>query len=431
MHEWIRSLTSAAAVLLISAATTADGPTAVRAHEDLALGYSIRPPSSSPRTVGGVTSWEGIDPRTKAVTWTFTVRPGPGRKGVAFDQQATDLLKRLRANPAFAVTSANYITLAGRKSLDVRGQTLKPLKLWQRQVYVPRTEQSLLVVTMTGPTADETKLLGICDEALATLRILDARQVQARQAAAMERGKAFLAAMTDRKIATVTDAEPQWFLLRIQGKTAGFMRVTAVARGKGVLVTTVAVTARGRARRITCRRMYSDASGRREWWDETVRDGGKLTGTKFVRRQGDHLVWEVTAGGKTVSRKTPVAPVHLPYAFGWLLPRMLDLANPTSYAFGGASMHGPPPREVITVGPAETPAYRGRKVTVVRIDSELIEGRAVNRYTRWTTLDGHLVRMRMPMGVQIDVASQQAVAKQFPDAAETIGGAIKKLAPRG
>jgi hypothetical protein len=126
-------------------------------------------------------------------------------------------------------------------------------------------------------------------------------------------------------------------------------------------------------------------------------------------------------GPKKIKNKPASAPKdnYLPRAMAWLLRRMVNLKKPAPYAFatyngrsGGFNL-----RTFTVVGPDEIEAG-GRKVRAIRVTDQLTaETQAADM---WVDLDGKLLIMNTADGLKMEIASDKAVERRFPQARETI-----------
>ena len=428
-----------------------------RRYIDPLNGFSLRPPAGLERTretgSARLVSWQKRDPDRGAVLWTFSVLRAAGASNRQIDLKhfAEALADKLRVEESYRVESSELSTLAGKPAIYLRGTTGGVGKFWQKQVWVqvrpPQVASAsrpaatmepgeaagdragqFLVVVMTGPADMKDSLEALSNRVLETLEVTDPQAVQEERKRRLDRGQELLASLTPEILAAAAPREPQWFLLRLGERDAGFMYMAAArARREGVdgveVRSCVLLAAPKTERRVLRRAMFAPADRSVERWGELLEVGEGPTATRVQEeglKQEELIVCTVSQSGRTETRQQKIPPgIYLPRATGVLLPRLVDRNKPQAYAFAvyGSEANSFDMRSFVVVGP-ETVTIDGRRVSAVRAtDQPAADTEATSL---WLDKDGGILRMVSPDGLVIEPVSRERVVRAFPEAEKVV-----------
>ncbi|MDP6542382.1 MAG: hypothetical protein QGH60_00240 [Phycisphaerae bacterium] len=429
---------SAAAILCLTACASGEETGEIKLappYIDPVRGFSLRPPVDTVRSratsANRLVVWTRRKSPKAPILWQLSVYGRtdetfkPGGNLLAWGK---GLAKQLAKIEGFKAPAPRVIELGGTKTVNLRGLTAGKVQFWQRRVWVHLRAAKFLEVRISGPVAAREKLDAIATAVLKTLKITDPKNAQVRRKGALTRGAELLKAFTDKKLTAALDTKEQWFLYRRGEKVIGFMlqkEAGSKSGGKsGCRVKSwIMLKFDGRALKLR-REMFTTADRSAETWLETgrVESAGKSVVMEEKGTKSDSRIdCRITVGPKTIKNKPAGAPKdnYLPRAMAWLLRRMVDLKEPAPYAF--ATYNGRSGRfnlrTFTVIGPDEIEAG-GRKVRAIRVTDQLTsETQAADM---WVDLDGKLLIMNTADGLIMEIASDKAVHRRFPNARETV-----------
>ena len=430
-------LTTAAVLCLTACAPGQEGGQIKLAspYIDPVRGFSLRPPVDTTRSratsANRLVVWTRRKSPKSPILWQLSVYGRtdktfkPGGDLAAYGRV---LVKNLAKTEGFKAAGPRVVDLAGTKAINLRGLTAGKVQFWQRRVWVYLRADKFLEVRISGPASAREKLDAIATAVLKTLKITDPKDAQVQRKAALARGAELLGAFTDKKLSAALDTKDQWYLYRRGEQVIGFMlqsEAKAVSSGKSGCRIKSWIMMKLDGKTLKLRRdMFTTADRSAEKWLEAgrVESAGKNIIMEEKGSKSDSRIdCRITVGSKTVKNKPAGAPKdnYLPRAMAWLLRRMVKLKEPLSYAF--ATYNGRTGsfnlRTFTVIGPDEIEAG-GRKVRAVRVTDQLTaETQAADM---WVDLDGNLLIMNTADGLIMEIASDNAVKRRFPQARETI-----------
>ena len=407
-----------------------------RYNDAFMFGYSIQPPAKAERARESTrVAWTRRDDKTGAVAMTLTVRQvvesGPVEDLSKF---ATALSQRLRDNDRMKVESVNLTRVGDKDAVDVAGQT-GGIALYQRQVWVTPDPGRFIVFTITGPADDKANLSAIMDAVMATARFISPEAAKQARQANLQRGRELLATITAGKLSAAIRPDAQWFTMQLNGKDIGFIcRSEATARqndNDGVEVTLwsyVKVTPDDQPR-LDKQVLFQAGDGSMDRWKEQLQIGTGAPGTLSVAEDGgrvaDTVICMVDQNGKVDSKRHKVPDVpYLSRAGGVLLPRLVNLSKPQSYAFGTytTARNDFDMRTFTVVGP-EKATIAERTVNAIKVIDQLAAD--AEEATLYLTEQGDMLRMATPDGLVIESATRQQVIERFANAEQLIQSTAK------
>lgn len=442
-------------------------------YRDQMEGFVLRPPADTQRirepSRSRLVTWIRRDKASGAIVWRFSVIRSRTNENVTdLRAHGKKLALQLKTDDNFLVESVRTETVAGKGAIHIRGRTAGAIRRWQRQVWVQTAPKEFLVFLMTGLPDQKHRLDLICQTVLATLEIRDPEADRAARRKSLERGRALLRGLNDKKLAAAVDPEARWFLMRIGDRDVGFMLVRSRGASragiKGFEVKTWAlVRPAGEQARLMKRVLFTTANTTAqvglaltpqvgpvreelppqagpvlEEWKESVQTGSGAKAVIFSERgtlgaaaKGLRIVCEVLQEGRIPIKRTrkptkdpatrakDVPPgIYLPRATAMLLPRLVDLSKPATYGFATYTTKvNDFDYRSFTVGEAETIQIAGKNVTATRITDQVAADASPT--TVWVDSAGKILRMenRTPGGAFAMQATGRAeVVRRFPDA---------------
>ena len=405
-------------------------------------GFTLRPPVNTERTrepsPSRLVGWLSRDAKTGAIAWYINVLRATESKPVDLKTYSQALVEKLKQEQAMDVGTVQAIEVGGKSAIEIQGVCVGLVPQWQRQVWVLTHPNRFLIFMISGPPSMKDQLLKIHKAVTDTVKIVDPLEALAEQDDNLKRGREFLAALTDEKIQKVVD-EPRWYLLRVKAAAAGWMaQVEAVkTRDKivGVEIRTIASITIAGQERLQHRLMFTSGCGTiaatktaaaeiadvRERWEDvlTIADANtKVVFREQGLKQAEYIICASTRGPKTetLKKKAPI-DIYLPRVTGLLLPRLLDLGRPTTYAFAiyNGQINDFEPRTV-TVGDKETLKIGNQSVPCVHL-VEVVGGATETATESWVDLSGKLLRTKSADDFLMTLSTQEEVTAKYPQAA--------------
>ena len=408
---------------------SADGPIGLGPrHADGTKGYSIKPPlgTTFEQAYSPVLAdtWYMVEDKTRKALWLLSVRVFlEEAEGFDLNAYARLLPAKLRDSRGVDVEGGRVEStrVAGKPALRFRAAAGRT-RLYQQQAWVMTDPGRFVVVTVAGRKELRSRLDAVLDAVLPTLKVADLNDVQARKQDSL-RGRKAIESLTDDAIRRVLIPE-QWFFLRQQDKTIGFMKQTeqveTCSRVAGYMVKTWTLIEQD-AKQWTYRRaFFADAQRRLGRWVEDLESVPKdsaLSATENGLRQDNLIVCYLTRG-KAQNRLEKTAPdwawpILLPRALQYLLPRLVGRQASASYGFAVySSQDSTFSLYVIRVIGAERIELGSRVLTATKV--ELTPAPLAETSTLWLADDGRLLRMSHPDGIVMDAASREDVSTKFP-----------------
>lgn len=394
-------------------------------------GFSFRTPAGSRRkrdpSKRRLMTWAGRDEQTGAIAWTLAVSHVREAKMTQADLGVYKdaLVATLKKEENFRIETAKVIPIAGKAAIDLRGLSGGELRLWQRQLWVEIRPKEFLVFRTSGPLTLKERVNALGAAVAGSLQVVDPTAARKERIANLRRGETLLDGITASILSQALRARPQWYLLKMKNKPAGFVKVEEKARAyKGVdgyaVTAWVMVALPKTPARLVRREMFTTADRKLERWREQWQIGsGKLAqnGAEDGLKDGNMIVCHIDTRGKVhrlKPKKTP-QPIYLPRAMGMVLPRLVDLTKPACYAFATyvSSANDFDMRTFTVVGPDKIKTLAG-SVDAVRIIDRPAEDE--EPATVWVSPKGDLLRMQSGTGLAMDVASEATVLRRFPKA---------------
>ena len=378
--------------------------------------------------------WVHRDEKTRAIRWSLEVlRTQLEPAKLPRDEYVKAIARELANASRFQVESTALDKIAGKPAMHFRGTWQGALKLWRRQTWVEVKPAEYLVLNIAGPITDKAAMDKVLTAVAGTLKLFDPSAVLAERSQNLSRGSAVLGALTRAKLEAVLTGEPSYFLLRLKGKTIGFVRITEaiVRRDKdqgplgtpkgGLSVGRIgALKPPGEPRRLTREELFATVDRNVERWRRIVVDGEGTSAVRSVsegiKQEDLLLVNTIRSGRPTPSRQrrlpAKLAPAYLPAAFDVILPRMIDRTKPAAYGFVvyGAAANDFDLRILRVVG-AESITHAGRGVAAVRLTDRMAPD--APSADLWVDEKGLLLMMRTADGLTMERVRQKAVSGIF------------------
>ncbi len=413
--------------------------------DKLVGGFSLRPPANTARarepSTSRLVSWVSRDARNNAVAWSLSVMRGLEKKEVDLKPYSEALGKKLQAEQNMDVESIAVTQIGGKGAIVVQGVCNGLLPQWQRQAWVLTKPNRFLIFVISGPPDMKDSLGKIHQAVMATVKIIDPEEALAEQKVNLDRGRELLAALTDEKLQGAVDPA-RWYLLHVKDATVGWMaQIEAVKTrtwsiGKnfttgqerfdhavGVEIRTIAWMNMQGQERLHRRLMFTNGNGVGETWEEilNINDGKDPNNKVTLREQGirqtDSLVCTVGSGakGNDLRKQIPV-DIYLPRATGLMLPRLLDLKKPATYAFASYSAQvNDFELRTVTVAAAETLVINGESIPCVQVQ-DVVAGQNETTSASWVDAQGKLVRMKGAEDFMMELSTPEKVAAKYPQA---------------
>jgi hypothetical protein len=420
-----------AAALLLAACSSlwAQSAPAVeldRRYIDPLHGFSIRPPAGAERardpSTSRLVSW---NLREKGnIVWTLAVQQFVETQDkIDLPAYSKALVDKLKSDGRLNVSSCTLTKVADKPAIDLCGTPAK-LAFYQRQVWVQAEAGRFLVFQITGPQDMQAKLDDLLTASLVTAQFIDPQAAKAAREKSLAAGAELLKALTDQKMAAALHSQ-QWFVLQIKGKDAGFiLRSDSAGRIQDVDGFQVTVWKYVQVEKdkpfLSKEVLLASANAATERWKMQQQIGAGGAETQSVAEDGmrvdSRIVCSVDYAGKVSSQKRTIPDVpYLPRATGLLLPRLVDLGKPASYAFGTyvTESNDFDMRTFRVIGP-EKVSQDGKVVDAIKCADQAAADS--EEALLWLTDKGDLIRMEAPEGVVLQAATHEEVLRKFPSA---------------
>jgi len=403
---------------------------------DPLYGFSLRPPAGAEKIRGAsgarLVSWSRRDKQTGRILWTLSVSQAlEGNRDIDLQPYSRALAEKLRLEEGFKVGSVDLSPVAGKKAIHFRGRAIG-MALWQERVWILARPQEFIIVMLSGPAELRQDLEAVSQEVLATVEFFDPTEARRLRRVNLQQGKEFLASLSEARLSSAMADEERWFLLRMKGRPVGFRRlVCRRAKRKGAegfeVKLWLMLKLAGLEPRLLKQTMFVTGDLSVEWWRKQLRIGSAPTARMIKTeclKQGDRLVCTVCEGRRIEPHDIPV-PVdnYLPQAIGALLPRLIDLAKPGSWAFldYDADDRMFNLRTVTVAGPgqvssagAETSLSSATQPGAVKVLDQ--PARDVEPATLWIDKAAGLVKMKTADGLVMVRAEEAEVMRLLPEA---------------
>jgi hypothetical protein len=433
-------LALAAVALAAAGVRAAEGPVALGPpYRNLMEGFSLRPPADTEKVRRPsstlVVRWSRRHEPTDAIAWTFSVLKVPQEEPVEeIEAFAEDLARKITREDGFEIQGRSTRTISGRAAVDIRGLTSRPIRRWQRQVWVQAGPRRFLVFVITGPPDGREDLTAVSDAVLETVEVVDPAQARQQRERYLKNGHDLLRELDRGRLAAAVDDEPAWFLMQLSGEVAGFMKIRArmSERGglEGVLVESQAlVQPPGEPARRIHRRLFTTPEPLLEEWIEQVRVGEGESLVRLDERgtvtNGTQVICDSSRDGRVITRRKEVPTgIYLPRAVAALLPRLVDLTEPKAYGFATYdSATNDFDYRQFEVHRPERIEHDGRRVEAVRLTDRLSDDALP--VTLYVDAAGRLLEMtsRQAEGADFTLTRcrREKVLRIFPRAERTLG----------
>ncbi|MHC4294044.1 MAG: hypothetical protein ACYSTL_00495 [Planctomycetota bacterium] len=397
-------------------------------YVDSLNGFSLRPPAGTDRTrefsPKKLVSWSFRNPKSGAVVWMLGIhRVIEDKKEIDLKEYSRVLTERLLREQKLHAESVKLITVAGKDTIDLCGETEK-IDLYQRQVWVLTGPGQFLVVIIAGPVSMKDDLNAISGRVLNTLELTDPTDAREALRKNLLRGEQFLKAFDGKKLHAAITPESQWFLLRLKGKEAGFHRVVeSKAKRENVegyeVRTYIFLAPPDEEPRVMKQMMFVTPDLVMERWTKHLRISASEA-TRVISEDGlkqhEIIVCNIREDGRTTTRKKLVpVNVYLPHAVGELLPRLIDLSKPAAYTFAeyNAQKNDFEQRTVAVIGEKVT-TLSGNKVRAIRMEDRPTADTPAS--VLHLDSKGRLLLMRTADGLEMERSSASVIALLFPNA---------------
>jgi hypothetical protein len=231
----------------------------------------------------------------------------------------------------------------------------------------------------------------------------------------------------------ITVTPESWFLMSLKDKPVGFMKVVQAQPHQtglaGYEVTTWAMSqVPGDKPRLYKRYLFASASGDLEHWGEQLQVGSGKDSSVFVqsgmmadmvadrgqKKPVRMIKCDLGTDQKTKSQRKilgDVKGIYLPYAYGELLPKVVDLKQPKSYLFAtyAPGSNDFDMRTFTVVGPSKI-TMAGKEVDAVKIVDKKSED--AEPVQMWVNPDGDLLRIQSDVGLVIEQSTHEAVLRR-------------------
>ncbi len=426
----VRWIVLAGTVLTLTAGIgLADEPILLdQRYTDALHGFSLCPPAGVERrrefATSTLVSWVRRDAQTGAILWTLTVAQAiEGNQSIDLEPYAQALASRLRAEENYNIESVELQPVAGKQAIHYTGQ-MTTIRLWRKQVWILTEPQRFLIVMITGPVTIQPQLEAVCGEVLDTLQWFDPAEAQRRHREALKRGQDFLAALNEEKLRAAIDDKPEWFLLQMDGHDVGFRCVKALLAQQenqtGYLIKMWVLLDLPKAGYRSLRHeMFVTPTRQFEHWKKRLAIGRESQAnviTESGLKQHEMIVCDVSMADRTQTHKKAVPmELYLPQAIGMLLPRLVDLKIPASYAFATYNTERNDfDKRTFTVLGAETITLVGRSVEAIAAMDTPTANAAPAKL--WLAKDGRLLRMQTEDGLVMEASTSSAITRRFAEA---------------
>ncbi len=443
MIKHILPVTLIAAAVLVASATRAGAQDAndalqARRYIDPLNGFSLRPPKGAERQRQSATaqlvSWLKRDAKSGAIAWSLRIRKVTYKLGEdeKFDlkEYSKEILRKLSTQEKFKVDDVTVTKLAGKEALDLAGTGAGALELWQSEMWVHANEGVFLVFSLAGPKDDARKLDKLFDTILSTVEITDPEEEAKKRRKFLKAGARLMLSLDEDRVKKAIRKEPQIRLLTYQGKKVGYMiqveKMTYEGKHPAVQVESYALAKLpDLPLRISRSTMVATVGRSLEKWNDRLTlhtEKGRINVVEKGLQKGSVLLCDTTRNEEPLpTRKHTDVPTdwYLPKAMGMILPRLLDPADPNTYAFAtyNSGDNRFDMRTMFVIGKRR-----------IEVDGRKIEAYQLLDQTHWdkdpatlyVTEDGDLIRMESVDGFVMKAVDRRTLLKHYPDAKKTL-----------
>lgn len=405
------------------ASTSAPADGLAPRHTDLRNGFSLCPPSGTERqrvtSASQIVSWVSRDASTNAINWTLGVEKIPLKEKVTLKTLGPEIVESLAKSEGLKADYTRSGKLGEKETFEFAGPVVVGKgQLWKRQLWVQQTPTSCLVVAISGPAAAKEKLDTLFTAVIGTLELSDPAKFEQILKANLQAGKDLLAGATQEKIKGLVRSEPQYFILKYQGKTVGYtvQREHAITTPwPGVSVTSQTVLDL-QGHRVLTRELAVSLDRTKESWTESL----KVDNQPPDVEEGSFANGEITcslkfAGEKPATSKSKSPPEYAPKALGLLLPRLIPQDKAGSYAvftYNAAKIMFET-RTLVADGKT-TLALGDKTVDCFRLtDQSGLEAQPASLYL---DASGNVLQMQTTEGLTMQSTTEAEVLKAFPKA---------------
>lgn len=422
---WVLSACVLLSACLVWGQATASAPAAPLAprHTDLRNGFSLCPPAGTEqlRVTSGsqIVTWVSRDASSGAINWTLGVEKLlTSARPIDVKAMGPKIVQSMIQSQGLKTDFTRDGTIGQRATYEFAGQaTVGKGLFWRRQLWVQQTEGVALVVGISGSLADKEKLDTVFTAVIGTLEVSDPRKYEQAVTAGLEAGKAVIAGLTEQKIKGAIRAEPQYFLLKLKGKTIGYMvqreaGITDPWPGVSVSVQTV-IDLQGH--RVLTREMSASLDRKKEAWKETLVVDSQAPGVEEGSLQDGEISSSVKfADEKPASHKAKAPPEYLPRALGMLLPRLLPLDKAGRYSvLSYDSTKNMFETRTLTTEQKSKINIGGSEVDCYQATDQM--GLEAQPASLCLDASGNVLQMQTAEGLTMETATQAQVQKAFPN----------------
>lgn len=422
-----------------------------RRHNNPIYGFSFCSPDDMERIAipagksGTIAYWKYQYPMAPSNSVILSVHQAISPQAIDLDLFAKDLPEDLKKKSQFEVDSKRIDKVCGKPVIYLSGRITGA---FQHQAWVLAEPDTFLIINVTGTETFKNRTERGFQGVMNSLQISDPGPAIMAMNANLERGAALLATIKADRVAAALPPEPEWFIIRRDGKDVGLMfRQFLMAKymntnGFNAKVF-ASVRQNDRNRLMKMQDTFATPSGLNEKWVENQRflEGSKeeFAFTNYVLDR-NFIMFHYEGCRQTINRSfdfpkvvsdpatmpagnnKKVRPqakrlgdVYLPRATAALLPMLLDLKKNASYSF---AMYSGRINELemytltvagqqnLTIDGKDTPAF---KLTVKETED-------ADADTMWVDPAGRLLRIEDAAGFVYEKSSQKAVLNIFPTA---------------
>ncbi len=426
-----------AAVLSLGAAAPADVDLA-KPFRDPLNGFTIRPPEGAQRKLKTGTAtlaqWLQRDEESGAIIWTLTVSKAAYKvkEGEKFElrQYGKQLAKEMLERDRFKVEKLTFGNVDKKPAIIMTGESVGTLKFWQKQVWVRPKPGRFLVFTIFGPLNKTDYLRSVMDKVLQNVTIVDPEEELKRRQTYLRNGKGVLLGLTKEKVTRIAADKPFWMLMKLKGKTVGWMRqreeIDTIQQFDGLKVEThSSADLPKNPVRLSKSAMFSSIGRTYEQWTELLQIGSGKTAVSFAEkglRKDRVILCNASRNGRALpvlKREDVPDQWFLPKAMGMMLPRLLDLGEPKTYAFATYnSRTNKYDMRLFVVGETVTIEHDGRRVKAVRCQDQAHWDK--DPATVYLKPDGTLLRLETADEFVVELSDEATVRRKFPKVNDVI-----------
>lgn len=357
-------------------------------YVDSLHGFALRPPRDTVRvretSSRRLVAWINRDEKTEAVRWTLEVFVTVHEPtSMPAEEYASLLADELNKAGQFKVESKWVGSAAGKTTMNFRGLWSGQVKLWRVQTWVQASPLENLVLSISGSPSDKPQLETVLKDAVASLKLFDPAQAREARMKSLLNGADALSDLNDVKLGKILSREPAYFLVRAEGKTMGFLKIseTPAMREKvqGVLVVRLgALKPPDEPPRLTREELFATPDRMVERWHRiSTEDQPPVKIFQEGEKTGTRLRVQTGAEGQAPrldQQELPTAlrNAYLPMAFDVLVPRLIERKPGRAYGFAiyNSAIRNFEMRTILVVGP-ELVSVGGREIKAVRLNDQM------------------------------------------------------------